>query len=152
MIVSPEQAKDEILALFNVAWNANAAAIVGYVPEVRWPNVEEAALPGRDMYWARVSMQTVMEEQAALAIDVAAIANRKYETAGLIFVQLFCPKVETAGTKGLQLATIARNAYRGKRTSPGNVNFYNVRIMPLEPEALFKRFNIVAEYEYNELG
>lgn len=151
-----EQARDEMFALFKTAWDANSAAVVGYVPEVRWQGKEiatpNAGKPDRTKFWARVSIQSVLEQQATLSNCVVEPGKKKYESAGLIFVQVFGPKsVDNSYELLQQLAKVARNAYRGK-TTPGNVWFRNVRINTLNPEELFYRLNVVGEYEFNEIG
>ncbi len=146
-MISYEAAIDEMFDAFNVAWLANSSAVASYVPEVRWPGVEEPEIPEASKFWARVSQQTVDEGQSTLRNGDA---GQRYTTDGLIFVQIFCPKSDSESmTKGRKLAIIARNAFRGHSTS-GNVWFRNARINELSPEEKFYRFNVVAEYEYDE--
>lgn len=152
MTLEYDAARDEMFALFLTAWNANTTALVGYVPEVRWQGKEDGTKPDRSKFWARVSIQSVLEQQATLSNCVVEQGKKKYESAGLVFVQLFGPKAVATAYDDLQkLAKVARNAYRGK-TTPGNVWFRNVRINTLGPEELFYRLNVVAEYEFDELG
>jgi|SRR5688572_14082970 len=152
MTVRYDEARDEMFALFKAAWDANTTAIAGYVPEVRWQGKELTTKPDRSKYWARVSLQSVLEQQATLSNCVIEPGKKKYESAGLIFVQVFAPKAIATAYDTLQkLAIVARDAYRGK-TTPGNVWFRNVRINTLEPEELFYRLNVVGEYEFDEIG
>lgn len=152
MTATYPQAVDAMFKLFNDAWNAGAAAIVGSVPHVRWPDVEEPAKPITDAYWCRVSLNTILEGQTTLKVGVAPSENRRYTSTGLLFVQLFCPMSDAqAADKGRQLAVLARNAFRGNETSNG-VWFRNARIVPLAPEENAYRFNIVVEYEYDDIG
>ncbi|WZB35692.1 tail terminator [Enterobacteria phage FtMidnight] len=151
-MIDYDKASDEINALFFAAWKDKAPAIVGYVPEVRWFGVEDSDLPDGSKFWARVSKQTVMEEQTSLSTCVGEPGKRRYTASGLVFVQLFCPKsVDKACELGERLAVVARNAFRGK-TTPGKIWFRNVRINEIPPESLYFRFNIVAEFEYTENG
>lgn len=152
MTATFSQADDEIKGAFWVFWQANAPAIVGYVPEVRWPNDQERDLPAGEKFWARLSIQTVLSEQTTLAASVEGAGKRRYTSSGLIFVQLFCPKSNVeADELGKLLAETAQNSFRGKST-PGKVTFSHVRINPLPPENLFYRYNIVAEFEYDEIA
>lgn len=147
-----DQARDEINTLFLTAWNANAGAVVGYVPEIRWQGVQYRDLPDGSKFWVRVSKQTVFEEQTTLSTCEGKPGQKRYTASGLVFVQVFCPKSNTqAFTLGQTLAKIARNAFRGK-TTPGKIWFRNVRINELDPEELYERFNVVTEFEYDELG
>jgi len=143
------EAIDQMFSLFYAAWLAQTTAIIGYVPEVRWPGVEEPGTPDASKFWLRVSQQTVIEEQTTLADSNG---KRRYTASGLMFVQLFCPKSEAAAMEnGRKLAVVARNAFRGKVTS-GKVWFRKVRINELAPEESAYRFNVVAEYEYDEIS
>lgn len=144
--------RDEIATLFQTAWQANTVSIVGYVPEIQWQGVQTRNQPDGSKYWVRFSKQTVIEQQVTLSTCEGLPGQRKYEASGLVFIQIFCPKSDSqAFDLGQQLATVARNAFRGKVT-PGRIWFRNVRINELEPEELYQRFNVVSEYEYNELG
>lgn len=138
------QATDEINAQFLTAWKAQAAAIVGYEPEVYWQNVQNPKIPDGSKFWARVSAQTVFEQQITFA------SCRKFEVSGLVFVQIFCPKSNSQSFElGKKLATVAKLAYRGQKTESG-VWFRNVRINEIEPEDQFYRLNVIAEFEYDE--
>ncbi len=140
-------AVDQMFALFNAAFTANSSWVAGYVPAVYWQGVGEPAAPDASKYWCRASQQSVLEYQATLRNGTV-----KYTTEGLIFIQLFCPISDVAAMKkGRQLAVIARNAFRGKTTS-GKVWFRNVRINELPKETSAYRFNVVAEYEYDEIS
>lgn len=142
-------AVDQMFALFNVAFLASAPAVVGYVPDIRWQGINEGTKPDAAKYWCRVSQQTVIEEQTTLA---GSDGKKRYTASGLVFVQLFCPIADVeASPKGRLLAVIARNAFRGKTTS-GKVWFRNVRINELSNEESAVRFNVVAEYEYDEIS
>jgi len=152
MTATYDEARNQIFGLFKAAWDANTTAVAGYVPEVRYQGKEVGTVPDSTKHWARISTQSVLETQATLSTCVEESGKSRYESSGLVFVQLFAPKnVATAYDIGTKLAQIARNAFRGKKTT-GQVWFRNVRINNLEPEALLYRFNVVAEYEYDEIG
>lgn len=147
-----DQVRDEINSLFMEAWNTQAGAVVGYIPKIRWQGVQQRDLPRGSMYWARVSKKTIFEKQATLSTCEGKPGQKRYTASGLVFVQLFCPKSDTqAFVLGSKLAKIARNAFRGKTTS-GKIWFRNVCINELNPEELYERFNVVTEFEYDELG
>jgi len=141
-----EQAIDDIFGMFVPVWNAESAAVVGYVPEIRYQGVEEKEELPTGKYWCRLSQMSEDEGQATLRNGDC----QRYTTDGLLFVQLFCPKKDAeAMTLGRRLSVIARSAYRGKK-SPNGVWFRNVRIKELAPESKWIKFNIIAEYEYDE--
>lgn len=144
-----EDAIDEMFSIIRLAFNSNAGAIVGYIPDIRWPGIKEEGTPDASKFWARVSQQTVIEEQTTLRGNAG---EKRYTASGLIFVQLFCPFSDVAGyPKGRKLAKMARNAFR-EAPSSGKVWFRNARINELASEDGAYRFNVVTEYEYDEIG
>jgi hypothetical protein len=138
---------DAIDAMFSevkTGLDAGWPAIVGTMPELRWQGRETTPPPDGGVYWARVSQQTVLERQQTLG----KLGERKFESCGLIFVQIFCPRSSVESfEKGRQLAQVARNVFRGQNSG---VWFRNARINELDPEQGFWRFNVVSEYEFTE--
>lgn len=140
-------------ALLNNAWQTGAQQIVGnYTPDIRWPKVEEPVTPDMTKFFARFSTQTVLEGNAGIG-DAGSIGLSMYNTAGLLFVQLFGPMSgdAQAGDKLEQLAALVVLAYRGI-TSPSGVWFRNVRNQELTADSKFYRHNVVAEFQYYEIG
>jgi hypothetical protein len=144
MSVTYPQAIDAIFTQFNTAWQA-ASGICGYVPEIVWPLTDSK--PDSSKIWARVSTQTVFEAQGALG-QVNASGQRDYQSSGLVFVQMFFPKVPANVAISRQIAKLARDAFRAQNA---DVWFRNARIRELEDENGMLRFNATAEYEFNEL-
>lgn len=137
---------DEINLFFYNAWKLNTPAIVGYIPEVRWQNVQYVGIPDSTKFWARLTKNTVLEAQHTLSPGF-----KKWTAQGLIFVQLFCPKsVSLSFELGQQLAVVARDAFRGKSTD-GCIWFRNSTITELDAEELYYRLNVVSEFTYDEL-
>lgn len=151
-MISPDKARDEINATFYVAWKSQTADIVGYIPQVLWQGSLQTSIPDGSKFWARVSQQTVTDEQATLSTCEGKPGQKKYTVRGLVFVQIFCPRSSgQAFQVGQKLAMVARKSFRGQSTA-GKVWFRNARIQELPPEELFERFNVVAEFEYDELS
>jgi hypothetical protein len=152
MITEYVDASDEINARFWSDWESKSPEAVGYVPEVRWQNVEEPNSIDGSKFWARVSLQTVFEEQSTLSNCEGAPWQKRYTVSGIVFVQIFCPKSEARSSEqGKLLSKIARNSFRGKATD-SKIWFRRARINELAPEDLFYRFNVIADFEYDELG
>jgi len=146
------EAVDDIFGLFNSAWDSNAGSIVGSVPTVYWQGNEPAQTPGKDSFHVHVGTQTVIEQQTTFKTGVAPSENKRYTANGLVVIQLYCPmSVSDSMDKGRQLAVLARNAFRGKE-SANNVWFRNVRINELPAEDDYYRLNIIADFEYDDLG
>ena len=148
MSATYQQAIDEIFQVFNDAWNLGSAAIVGYIPETRWQGVEIPSKANYSKYWVRVSQQTIGEPQTTLR---NADDGQRYTPYGLCMIQLYCPRSDSENMqKGRSLAALARNAYRGQST-PSQVWFRNARIVEVEPDEKWTKFNILVEYEYDEI-
>jgi hypothetical protein len=153
MITDYTAAIDEISGFFYQDWNSvKTSAIVGYVPEIRWQNIELPSVPDASKFWCRFSTQSVFEEQTTLSNCAGEPGKKRFTLSGLVFIQLFCPKSNArANELGQKLAEVAKKTFRGKATE-NKIWFRNVRINDLEPENLYYRFNVVAEFEYDEMG
>jgi hypothetical protein len=151
-MIEYDQANDEINALFLAKWNAESAAIAGYIPAIEWQGVTQRDAPDGSKFWVRVSKQNVFEEQSTLSTCEALPGQKRYTSSGLVFVQLFCPKsYQRSFEIGQTLAKLARDSFRGKSTD-GGIWFRNVRINELPPEELYQRFNVIADFEYDEIS
>jgi len=123
---------------------------------ILWEGVENRAKPDGSKYWIRVSHNIVTSPQSTLSTCEGANGQKRYTTSGLTFLQLFAPMVDKeVARKALDLATIARNAFRGQQghSSDDSVWFRNPRInnnLPIENDQY--RLNVIAEFEYDELG
>lgn len=147
-------ARNEMFGLVNDAWVIGAQFAVGasLLPELRFQGKEENAIPARDKYWGRVSTQMVREGEAGVGADEDGM-TRRYDAAGLLFVQCFAPMSgdALAWPRLGDLADLALRAVRGKKTASG-VWFRNVRRQELAPDGKFQRMNVVAEFQYQERG
>lgn len=151
-MINYADAMDEIRQTFVDKWEAESASIVGYIPEVRYANLEKKETSDGSKYWVRVSVQTASEEQSTLSNCEGLPGQKRFTNFGIAIIQIFCPKSDVRSNElGEKLAMLSRNAYRGKATK-GRVWFRNTRIQELAPEELFYRFNVVTEYEYDELA
>lgn len=117
--LTASQALDEIAAMLNTAWlaNAQAAADMASVPLLTWSNVALDTRLDMASPWARADIRLTGGEQATLG----AVGQRRFERTGLLTVQVFIPLGEGV-TRGTQLANVALNAFEGK-ASPGGVWF-----------------------------
>lgn len=139
---------DSIFAFFMAAWNADTLAVLDEAPAIRWQGKEEATLPDPSKYWVRISQQSIDELQKTYTAENS---KKRFENNGIVFLQIFCPKTESNSFYiGRQLAAIGKSIFRGKSTSAG-VWFRNVRIKELSSEESFHRFNVVAEYQFDEM-
>lgn len=151
LLTYPE-AVDNMNARFLAAWNAETAAIVGYVPEIRWDGNEKKAPPPGGLYFVIHSVQNVKDGQSTLSNNVSRPGVKRFTSIGLVIMQLYMPKnVQDPKPNGRALAMIAKNAYRSGDNSSG-IWFKNVRINDLPSFEDWYRLNVIAEYQYDELA
>ena len=136
------QAEDEVLTLFRTAWQAGA-------PSAGLPLLSEdvAATPPTSGAWARVSFRNSTGRQASLSGEAG---QRMFQHTGFVSVQVFTP---TGDGKVLanQLAQIAKNAFEGTTTTPGDVRLRNARVVPVGQEGSWYQTNVFADFEYEEV-
>lgn len=147
-VTTAEAAYNDIFATFTAQWKQASPAIVnGAAPLVLYKGNITAKAPA-DAIFVRVSQQTVMTDQTALA-DAASM--RRDKTSGIVIVQLFVPFSATDGDLlSRRLAVMCKKAFL-KRSLSGKIWFRRARVVDLDPELVAHRRNIVAEYEYDEL-
>lgn len=149
MTCTYKEAYDEILSTFTTAWNAGAAALVGYVPTIKYPGLDLGAIPDQTKFWTRISVQTVDTRQRSLSALVGTQHKRRYNSNGLVLVQIFAPKGQIDAVEKLQsLGQLALSAFRA---CPQNVTFRNQTIDELPPENGCPRLNVIASFEYDEI-
>lgn len=142
-------AKDEIFGAFQTAWSAGTVAIVGYVPYVQYPGQADEDPPDASKFWVRISTQIVNGSQGTLSENVVLNGSKRFETIGLVFLQIFAPKRSEAQKQAEQLAQLALNTFRERTT---NVNLRNARIKEMPYENGACRINVIAEFEFDEIS
>lgn len=139
-VTSIAQARDDILTVFRDAWNANTAAIVGSVPEVRYHEAEVAEVPPSDEYWCLAAVTHVDGGAAALG-------NRIFEHAGLFTAQIYGLKEDQGNQKLDALVKVVLDAFEGQYSANG-VWFRNVRVNEEGPVRNWFQVNVIAEFLY----
>lgn len=124
------------------------ADIIGYVPETRWQGVPKGPKPAMDKFWLRVSQQVVTESQASLSnVD----DRRLWETVGLLYVQLFCPRnAVNSIVNGRLLAVRLRNAFRQQSLS-NEIWYRNQKVVELAETSDNYPINVVIQFEFKTL-
>lgn len=146
-VAGEDAAYDTITNHVLTNWSTYAAGILtSGVPELRFADVEKDDIPNG--YFVRFSMQPVTQRQATLRNG----EDQRYRSQGVVYLQVFSLRSdELYGERGRKLADAGRKLFRGKSLD-GCIWFRNVRVNRLEPEPKFGRYNVVAEYEYDEIG
>ena len=142
-------ATDEMFGIINaVLTDAKWHTALGYDIDTRWPGDAVAAKPSMVQLWARVSKQVVKDAQDSLA---NAEGERNYETVGLLYVQLFCPRNQPATLDNGRLVAIdLQKAFR-KQSPSGEIWFLNQAIRELAETEENYPIQVVTEYRYNTL-
>lgn len=147
--MTPQTARKEIFALIAAQWTAKAPAIIAPAPEMRWQGIEKGDLPGASAYWARSSTQLVTTRQRAF-IMAGAGSPTGYETNGNVFIQIFAPmKAPSSYAKGELLAGLGQCMFMAAET-PSGVWFRNPRINELTPDGTWYRWNVIADFQFNQ--
>lgn len=142
-------AKDELFGIVKAVFDdAKWVALLGYVIDVRWPEVARASKPDFTKQWARVSAQSVSDGQATLSN----VQNTKvFEAVGLLYVQLFCPRNMPASQEnGLLIASDLQAAFR-KQSPTGELWFRNQKISELPPTEDSYPINVQTDFQYRTL-
>jgi hypothetical protein len=143
----------EILGLAQLALEQAWTDVLGIAPtpeQLRWEGVEEPALPAGG-YYARTSIQTVIQDRASIGTIEDATAIR-YRNEGLLFIQVFAAKNQAGGYfNAKRLASALRSAFTDKSTATG-IYFRNVRAKDnLPKEKQWLQAQMVAEWQFDEL-
>lgn len=131
----------------------------GIVGEISFaPKTVEVRYPGKEVptspqgYWIRPTTIMADEVQATLSDDVGAPGQKRYNSAGILIVQMFAPKTEL--NSDWWLLDAATKVQKTLRQASGKhcVNFRNVRIADVTPEDQFYRYNVIAEFEFDQIS
>lgn len=133
--MSPEAAKDEMLAVFKAMWDPT-----GYT--AAYPDVP-AIPPPTDAPWARITVRHELGGQTSLSNAAGA---KKWTHVGTLFVQLFTP-IGQGGTVGLQLVKPVLDAYRNAR---GVVWYRNHRFREIGNDGAFNQINCMVDFTYDD--
>lgn len=144
MFDNPIQARDEMFQWFDDRWEpAVVPTILPDPVETRWQGVPEPAIP--DDYFVRVSTQG-----AGTDLGGFADTEKRYDTYGNLFVQVFAPMTAADSFRnGELLAIAARDIFLGSETG-GGVWFRNARYVELDNDGKFYRWKVTVEFEFSE--
>lgn len=144
-------ARNEILGVFRMAWEANSPAVNGgTAPVVDYEGL--AFTPPPTAAWARPVVRHTVGRQATLAGDPS-FPLRRFEKRGIVTVQVFQPLTKGGGLVLVQsLAEVAKAAFEGVNTTPSNIWFQNVTINEVGSDGPWFQMNVVASFRYDELA
>lgn len=133
--MTPDAARDEMLAVFKAAWDAT-----GY--HVAWSDNAAGAPPDEEP-WARVTVRHADGMQGALSNAVGA---RLQTYVGTLWVDLYVPKGQGV-TMGYTLARLVIEAYRAAR---GAVWYRRLRFQEAGDDGAFSRVIVLIDFTYDD--
>lgn len=150
-MITPQNARKEMFDLVNTCWNDHSLPIIGYVPEIRWQGIEEAEFPGADKYWMRASTNNVSTRQRGHQMPEAGLSKVVYDTFGFITLQIFAPmKSPVSWANGELLSELGQGMFMATETG-GAVWFRNPRILQLNNDGTWYRWNVIADYRFSHV-
>jgi hypothetical protein len=144
-VITEGQARDEIFALLQAAWDAGDATDGATLLYENTDERRPTAADGEPAVWAWAHLRNVTSRQSSLLMD--GTDRKRYTTYGFVGVQMFTPAGD-GGTLMDQVSAIVLGAYRGKRTT-GGVIFKNVRAKQVGASGPWFQSNAIAEYEFD---
>ena len=105
----------------------------------------EAYTPVEGTAFVRLAVRHDLGEQESLG----GVGRRKFDRAGLVFVQCFAP-LDNGRATADNLASTARAVFEGKTLTPENIRFYGVTIREIGVSDGWYQINVEAPFNYTE--
>ena len=149
-VATPEDARDYMLDLFKLGWDAGSPSLNGgVIPTVEYQNIEEvngiSPLSTGNVPWVRVKIRHITASQRSFG----PVGSRIFTKWGTITIQVFTPK----GKQGLVLAdrlgNVALSAIEGKTTITGDILFRDAVYREAGVDGSWFQGNITATFEYD---
>lgn len=147
-------AHDDIRDLITDTVVNGAAAIVGYVPEMRYGRVRlpGQGVPDASKHWLRINCMDEQSPQTAFVGDDPGPSSRQYTTVGVTIIELYAPMSQIDGARRQDLlAQLLLSALRTNETANG-VWFRNATIKNVDDDEKSYRLNVTVEHEYDTLA
>lgn len=143
-IATYEEARDEILAHFTTAWNAQAS------PPLLLYDDKPRDLP-KDAVYARVTVQHNVSSQVTLGGKPSlGGGGRRFRRNGIVTVQIFTPFGDGLTTAD-PLVDLAVDAFEGEDTGSDRIEFHEVRANEVGHDGVWHQTNVLAEFEYDRV-
>jgi hypothetical protein len=131
------EARDEMLAVFNAAWQAESLPVV-------WSDLP-SEIPSTQTPWARVTIRHSTSNQSSLS---GASGAKMWDRMGTLWVQIFTP-IGGGNVEGYRLAQLVTNAFQAAKS--GEVWFRNSRINEVGSDGAFEQINVLTDFLYNDV-
>ena len=136
------QARDEMLGLLEAAWqlDADSTNVVLLFEDDARPRPDSGAYAVAAVRFVDVPRVTLGGENG----------QKRYTSTGLVTVQIRTPQGD-GYTLSDKLSRVARDAFRGNRSSGGAV-FSRVRIKSEGADGTYMLTNVIVDFEYDEVA
>lgn len=152
MPASYTEARDQMFALVTAAWNAETAAVAGYVPELRYFGTPNPTPPDATKHWAQVATRNAVREHSAFVGNTPGPTLRQHTTFGVLTFAINSPLSDMqAYAVGLELCGVVQTALTNAQTA-GGVFFRNVTVKELAADSKSYRFTVTAEYQFDSVN
>lgn len=143
MSLTPDQARDVMLKVHRDAW-----LLAGYTDQqVTYTDVPCTVPQGAgpsEQVWCRVTVRHATGRQSSLT---GGLGTQRYTNRGTVWVQVFAP-IGDGSTAGYGASQTVVGAFRDAKTA---VLFRNVRFSEAGKDGAFERFDVKADFEYDEV-
>ena len=151
VVANQKTARNEVMALFYAAWQANPTSLP--VP-LFWDNVDTDPPPApaatdkaEAAPWVRAQMRHNVGGQVTLADDQG---RRRWRRSGIIIVEVYTPRNTGFDRLHDELIQIVKDAFEGKST-PSEVIFSDVSPREIGPDGPWFQSNVLVAFEYDEI-
>lgn len=144
-----ETVEDVILGRFNEMWiepTNGPTSIVGYVPQVHWPDREETGIPPLDKHWCRYVFQTTSRVQRTFRGPY----GTRWQGNGNVIVEHFFSKLTLEAGDNTRILGYAEDIYIEPALN-GCIWFREPRTIEVEAEENWFRGNTSAQWEYDQI-
>lgn len=146
-----DEAKTETYSVFYEALKASSAAIVGYIPEVRWDEIEEIGIPEKDKYHVRTSFEEISSPQSAFFQCPDVNTKRTYASQGMATFMICAPSSPPNAKRNSELlGAEIRKAFRAPRPN-SDLWLRNPKIGSSYKRDHFLRTPVIVEYYHTEV-
>ena len=140
---------EEMFTSFNTLWASKSNAILGYVPVIYWPGIDDGSTADCSKFYVRLNVQTAVTKQATLSESVVINGSQRFTSYGVFVAEIYSPKRKDSISKGRELCEAVLSIFR---SSTNNVVMRNARIREMPSENGAVRFNVVTEFEFDEIA
>lgn len=142
MSVSEADAFDFAMARFKTAWEAGAPAIVGYAPQILWPDVTT-----KEITRGQVIVKLVFAVTKKVRMNLGNPAWYHYTGS---FMAIILSPLDSVGSKyAKQLGELVKTAFQGQ-TENTDLHYREVLLRPYPGEGAYHQYRAEVRFEGDE--